>query len=56
LAQLKSIDGHATWNVSKKQQNLMEGTINPFYHSSLSPSLNFTLLVENGHFATSPYD
>jgi hypothetical protein len=56
LAQLKSIDAHATWNVLKKRQNLMEGTTNPFYYSSLSPSLNFTLLVKNGHFAISPYD
>jgi hypothetical protein len=45
LAQLKSIDGHATYNVLKRWQYLVESKTSMFYQSSSNPTFIPNLML-----------
>jgi hypothetical protein len=55
LAQLKSTNGHATQNVLKRWQILMERTTNLSYHSSPSPFLNLSPYFTSDEIARLSY-
>jgi hypothetical protein len=55
LTQLKTIDGHATWNVLKKQQSWRNNTTNPSSNSSPKPTLALHLMNAKAVIKTCSY-